>query len=89
MREQGRCAGCQETGPLKQVEWHVLACPEWGALYRGNPAAALMPREEYARWHRDERPAERAADLQRRISDTQDRRAASVARFAKRDPLED
>jgi hypothetical protein len=89
VREQGRCSGCQETGALKRIGWHVLTCPKWAALYRADPDAALLPTQEYARWVREERGEERAADLARRISDTQGRRAASVARFKKADPLED
>lgn len=89
MREQGRCAGCQEAGPLKAVEHHVLQCPKWAALYRADPAAALSPAAEFARWAAEERGGEHEADLARRVADTQDRRRASVARFARRDPLED
>jgi hypothetical protein len=66
-----------------------MTCPKWAALYRSDPAAALMPAEEHARWAREERDGEHQADLQRRVSDTQDRRAASVARFKVKDPLED
>jgi hypothetical protein len=89
VREQGRCAGCQESGELKRIEHHVLQCAKWAALYRADPAAALMPAEEHARWVREERPGEHKADLDRRIADTQGRRAASVARFKVKDPLED
>lgn len=89
MREQGRCAGCRENGELKQVAWHVLSCEKWAALYRKAPAAALGPAAEYLRWRSEDRAAEHAAGLRQRISDTQDRRAASVARFRKADPLED
>lgn len=89
MREQGRCAGCQETGPLKRVVSHVMMCGKWAALYRADPASALMPAQEHARWVREERDGEHRADLERRVSDTQGRRAASVARFKVRDPLED
>jgi hypothetical protein len=67
----------------------VLSCPDWAALYRSKPEAALGPAEEYARWCREERAGEHQEDLQRRIADTQGQRAASVARFKVRDPLED
>ena len=87
MREQGRCAGCAENGELKQVAWHVLSCEKWAALYRGDPAAALPPAQEYARWREQDRADEHAAALRGRIDDTQGRRAASVARFQKADPL--
>lgn len=89
MSEQGRCAGCRETGDLKKVSWHVLACLKWAQLYRENPAAALSPAQEYARWYREERAVERAADLGRRIADTQARRKQSVDRFKVPDPLGD
>jgi hypothetical protein len=58
-------------------------------VYRANPAAALAPAQEYARWREQERAAEHAVGLKRRIDDTQGRRAASVARFQKADPLGD
>lgn len=89
MSAQGRCAGCQETGELKRIAWHVTLCPKWAQLYRDDPAAVLDPAAEYERWHREERGAERRADLERRIADTQASRAASVDRFRVRDPLED
>lgn len=89
MREQGRCAGCRENGELKAVLWHVLSCEKWAALYRADPAAALPPAAEYARWRSEEKAAEHGAGLRQRIADTQDRRAASVARFQQADPLED
>ena len=89
MREQGRCAGCQETGPLKAVEHHVLTCAKWAALYRADRGAVLMPAQEHERWVREERAAEHQVDLQVRVADTQARRRASVARFATVDPLED
>jgi hypothetical protein len=89
VREQGRCPGCQETGELKKIVFHVMTCLKWAALYRADPAAALAPAQEYERWATEERAGERAADLARRVSDTQGRRAASVARFTVRDPLED
>lgn len=89
MRAQGRCAGCHAQDELKAAEWHVLCCEKWAALYRSDPAAALSPAEEYDRWRREDRSGERAADLQRRVVDTQAERAASVARFASVDPLGD
>jgi hypothetical protein len=89
VRAQGRCAGCGHTGEVKKVAWHVLSCEQYAALYRKDPAAALPPAAEYLRWRDEERAAERWADLQGRVGDTKLQRAASVARFAKRDPLED
>jgi hypothetical protein len=89
MREQGRCAGCQETGELKRIEQHVMTCPKWAALYRADPGSARSPAAEQDRWTREERAGEHKADLDRRVADTQGRRAASVARFKKPDPLED
>lgn len=89
MSAQGRCAGCQESGELKRILWHVLSCLKWAALYRADPAAALGPAQEHARWSRDERGGEHADDLARRIADTQEMRRASIARFKVADPLED
>jgi hypothetical protein len=74
---------------LKAVEQHVMSCAEWAALYRADPDAALAPAQEQERWAREERAGEHRADLDRRVADTQGRRAASVARFSKADPLED
>lgn len=89
MSAQGRCAGCQETGPLKPLLWHVTQCSKWAALYQDSPSGVLGPAEEFERWSAEERPAEHDKDLAGRIADTQARRAASVARFKVRDPLED
>jgi hypothetical protein len=89
MREQGRCPGCQESGELKRIDYHVLTCAKWAALYRADPAAVLTSAQEHERWVREERTAEHQADLQVRVADTQARRRASVARFATVDPLED
>lgn len=89
MSAQGRCAGCQETGDLKAVEWHVWSCPDWAALARKDPAAALRPAEEYARWRLQDAAAEHAADLAGRVADTVTQRRRSIDRFKVPDPLED
>lgn len=85
----GRCAGCTETGSLKNLVVHVVACPDWAELYRKDPAAALGPAEEYDRWLREDRDREKQADLEGRIADTLDRRAAMLRRFRTVDILED
>jgi hypothetical protein len=85
---QGRCAGCQETGELKAVEWHVLSCPDWARLYRDDPLSALPPGAEFERWRRDERDGERAEDLSARVADTVARRQVMADRFTRRDFLE-
>jgi hypothetical protein len=89
MRAQGRCAGCQETGPLKRVEWHLLSCGKWAALYLEDRTRALGAAQEYARWRAEDKPGERSADLGRRVADTVAQRARSVGRFKRPDPLED
>jgi len=89
MRAQGRCAGCQETGPLNLISWHLTVCPDWAALYRKDPAAVLGAAEEFARWRDEDRKDERRADLRERVADTEAKRAASIARFRVKDPLED
>jgi hypothetical protein len=89
VRAQGRCAGCGLTAEVKAADWHVLSCGDYADLYRKDPAAALAPAAEYLRWRESERAAERAADLAQRVGDTKQQRAESVARFARRDPLED
>jgi hypothetical protein len=88
VREQGRCAGCQETGELKRIDWHALSCAKLAQLYREDPERALAPAQEYARWRREERAEEHAEDLARRVADTQGMRRRSVARFEEPDPLE-
>jgi hypothetical protein len=89
MSARGRCSGCQETGELKRITWHVLSCLKWAALYQRDPDAALPPSVEFERWQREERAAEHQRDLERRVADTQAQQRASVARFTVADPLED
>lgn len=86
---KGRCAGCETTGLLKAVTTHVVTCQAWAALYRENPARALSPEAEYARWEAEDRKSERTAAVEARIQETDDRRAAMASRFAYRDVLED
>lgn len=78
-----------ETGPLRDLIVHVVGCPDWAALYRKDPAAALEPAEEYDRWAREDQRREKQADLDRRVADTLDRRASMLQRFRTADILED
>lgn len=89
MRAQGRCAGCGKTGPQAEVDWHVLVCQAYAVLYRRDPAAALAPAAEYARWREQDKAAERRAGLARRVADTVAQRASSVTRYRGRRLLED
>jgi PHD/YefM family antitoxin component YafN of YafNO toxin-antitoxin module len=89
MSVQGRCAGCQETGEAKVIDWHVQTCPDLAALLRKDPAAVLAPAEEYARWRAQEAATEHAADLAGRVADTVTQRQQSIRRFKRCDPLED
>lgn len=51
----GRCAGCGKTSAsCKQINAHVLECPEYKALYKSDPDRALSPREEHKRWLRED-----------------------------------
>jgi hypothetical protein len=85
---QGRCPGCGERGPVKDIDpWHISRCPDWARLYQGDPAGTLSPAQEFARWSEQDRGPEHAADLQRRVDDTVANRAASRARFASVDLL--
>lgn len=86
MSAQGRCAGDGLTGELKSIEWHVLTCPLWAKL---DPADALAPAEEYARWRAQDAAAEHAVDLAGRVADTVSQRRRSIDRFKGKDPLED
>lgn len=85
----GRCAGCQETGEVKAVRWHVISCLDWAALYQHDPLAALSPEEEQARWLREDKDGEKLAHREATVADTDARRAAMASRFRTRDPLED
>lgn len=89
MSVQGRCAGCQETGDVKVIGWHVATCPDWAVLFRKDQSAALGPAEEYARWRAQEAGAEHALDLAGRVADTVTQRQQSISRFKRGDPLED
>lgn len=62
----GRCAGCGFSSPsCKKVQAHVLSCPDYLALYKSNPAAALTPEQEYERWKLEEDSPE-SRELRRR-----------------------
>lgn len=78
---QGRCAGCEDRGPVKVMDWHVSWCPKWAALYRKDPSAVLDAAQEYVRWVAEDRNREHAADLQERTDDTVARRLESERRF--------
>ena len=84
---QGRCAGCAATGPVREAIRHITQCPAWARLYQENPAQALEPAAEYARWVAQDKDREHAEDLQSRVDDTVRRRRASVARFTEPDLL--
>ena len=83
---QGRCAGCAETGPVREVDRHIAGCEPWAALFRAGKDP-LGPAKEYARWTENDRQAEHAEDLARRVDDTVARRDASVGRFTEPDLL--
>ena len=87
MSAHGRCDGCQENGPLRDMEAHVLGCAKWAAAYRADPSSVLDPGPAYERWDAEDRPAEKQADLQRRMADTAGRRRRMADRFAGEDIL--
>lgn len=89
----GRCAGCgKSSSSCKAIEKHVMTCPEFIALYKADPAAALDPEQEYVRY-RDEtdhdavRAENRDARLSARIAEVDVQRDKQEARWRKRDPL--
>lgn len=84
----GRCVGCGETGPERQVRQHCLKCPDWARVYWDNPSLALDPVSEYLRWAAEDKPGERAAELEAKVADTDARRAALADRYRTRDILE-
>jgi hypothetical protein len=72
---RGRCSGCGfENVSCKVVKTHVRTCPDYVALFKENPDAALDPEEEYRKHReahdseegeaaRDERQQDRAAEF--------------------------
>jgi hypothetical protein len=87
---QGRCAGCGLTGPYRDIRSHTISCPEFAALVRFDPGAALEPAQEYARYVASGAQAEAKAESRAaQVADTDARRAAMAERFRTRDPLED
>lgn len=86
---QGRCAGCegpQANGPLREVIAHIVSCDGFALLYQRGERP-LEPAQEYARWLAEDRDAEHARDLARRVDDTVRRRDLSADRFAADDLL--
>lgn len=67
---QGRCAGCGKTSTsCKQMDQHIISCPEYTALFKEDPSRALNPREEYDRWQIEENnPEARAEAKDKRLS---------------------
>lgn len=61
---KGRCAGCQKTGPVREIERHTTACEKYAALYVATPERALAPADEFLRYQREER-SEEALELRR------------------------
>lgn len=89
MSARGRCAGCQETGPLRKMERHVSQCEQWALLYREGKHP-LDPAAEQARWESEDKAAERAAQVEKSIAEVDAYRAAQAERFKRpRDILED
>jgi hypothetical protein len=85
---QGRCAGCQENGPVREVITHIVSCDGFARLYQQG-LRPLEPAQEYARWLAQDRDREHAEDLQGRVDDTVRRRDLSADRFAGDDLLGD
>jgi len=83
---QGRCAGCEQTGPVREIDRHIAGCGPWAVLFQEG-RDPLGPAAEYVRWAEQDREAEHAADLARRVDDTVARRTASVNRFTEPDLL--
>ncbi len=71
------------------MQAHVASCPEWLALYNNRPEQALEPVEEYARWQRDSREADRAASREALVAETDSRREVLANRYRTRDILEE
>lgn len=86
---QGRCAGCGKTGPAKVIRGHTTGCKKFASLFRADPARALDPEAEYARWKDEEAGTEKTAARQAQVDRTDDARAAMAERFRTKDPLED
>jgi hypothetical protein len=85
---QGRCAGCTETGPVREVIAHIVSCDAFAERYQRGERP-LEPAQEYARWLAEDRDGEHARDLAHRVDDTVRRRDRSADRFAGHDLLGD
>lgn len=87
----GRCAGCGKvSASCKLIGAHVLECPGFRELFLRDPAAALDPEAEYARWQAEDLSGERAERRQQAEDDNKSRRAAMASRYATpKDILED
>lgn len=78
---QGRCAGCGETGPERQVTAHLASCARFAQLYREHPERALPPAREYRRWREQEKAAEQEERIAARITATGIERSVMADRF--------
>jgi hypothetical protein len=79
----GRCAGCGKSGPPKKVQAHIMTCPDYAELYRADPARALPPEAEHARWAAQDKEADKAARRAALAEAGAARRADQVGRFAR------
>lgn len=55
---KGRCAGCQKTGPIREIERHTTGCEFFAQLYAADPFKALSPGAEFIRYQEEDRNEE-------------------------------
>lgn len=66
----GRCAGCGFTNSERKTRQHVIACDAFLVLFRDQPARALDPLLEFARYQSEEQTADARA-LRRDVARTE------------------
>lgn len=86
---KGRCAGCARSGSVREITRHAAECPGFLALFRADPARALDPASEHARWLAQDKADERTCRRARAVADVKAARAAGAARFVSRDIPDD
>jgi hypothetical protein len=78
----GRCAGCGRTDKNADVvREHTRQCPQYAAVYAADPALALDPADEFARWAAEDRPEVRAARKSAAVAEADRRRAEQANRW--------
>lgn len=89
MASLGRCAGCGDSGPHRKISAHVMSCVKYQELYAADPAKALQPLEEFARWEREDKVCGHEARKERIVAARTATLKLQAARLARFDHLPD